>query len=241
MLSTTLFYIFSIIIVLSCLGVVSSKNPVYSVLFLILAFINSAILFLFLNAEILAMLLIVVYVGAVAVLFLFVVMMLNVKNEEKNIKFQKYTPFTLLIVTVVFVEILYIFVSDDVILKNISLSENLSFKNNTGDCRFTPTLPAINFLLDKGYQIMTFDEKVSETDYNLFKGVKKCKSIQEAISNCHVLAFFAGHKEFHDITVNDMKKYLKAGAIIFDGRMFFSKTKIKSFKDAGFNFIGVGR
>ncbi len=131
MLSTTLFYIFSIIIVLSCLGVVSSKNPVYSVLFLILAFINSAILFLFLNAEFLAMLLIVVYVGAVAVLFLFVVMMLNVKNEEKNIKFQKYTPFTLLIVTVVFVEILYIFVSDDVILKNISLSENLSFKNNT--------------------------------------------------------------------------------------------------------------
>ena len=116
---------------LSCLGVVSSKNPVYSVLFLILAFINSAILFLFLNAEFLAMLLIVVYVGAVAVLFLFVVMMLNVKNEEKNIKFQKYTPFTLLIVTVVFVEILYIFVSDDVILKNISLSENLSFKNNT--------------------------------------------------------------------------------------------------------------
>ncbi|MAQ07783.1 MAG: NADH:ubiquinone oxidoreductase subunit J [SAR116 cluster bacterium] len=131
MLSTTLFYIFSTIIVLSCLGVVSSKNPVYSVLFLILAFINSAILFLFLNAEFLAMLLIVVYVGAVAVLFLFVVMMLNVKNEEKNIKFQKYTPFTLLIVTVVFVEILYIFVSDDVILKNISLSENLSFKNNT--------------------------------------------------------------------------------------------------------------
>ena len=131
MLSTSLFYIFSTIIVLSCLGVVSSKNPVYSVLFLILAFINSAILFLFLNAEFLAMLLIVVYVGAVAVLFLFVVMMLNVKNEEKNIKFQKYTPFTLLIVTVVFVEILYIFVSDDVILKNISLSENLSFKNNT--------------------------------------------------------------------------------------------------------------
>ena len=77
------------------------------------------------------MLLIVVYVGAVAVLFLFVVMMLNVKNEEKNIKFQKYTPFTLFIITVVFIEILYIFVSDDVTLNNISLSENLSFTNNT--------------------------------------------------------------------------------------------------------------
>ena len=99
MLTTTLFYIFSTIIILSSIGVVSAKNPVYSVLFLILAFINAAILFLFLNAEFLAMLLIVVYVGAVAVLFLFVVMMLNIKQEEKQIKFQKYTPFTLFIVT----------------------------------------------------------------------------------------------------------------------------------------------
>ncbi len=131
MLSTTLFYFFSTIIVLSSLGVVSSKNPVYSVLFLILAFFNSAILFLFLNAEFLAMLLIVVYVGAVAVLFLFVVMMLNVKQEESNIKFQKYTPFTLLIVTIVFAEILYISLSDNVTLNNISVSENLSIANNT--------------------------------------------------------------------------------------------------------------
>ena len=131
MLSTTLFYFFSTIIVLCSLGVVSSKNPVYSVLFLILAFFNSAILFLFLNAEFLAMLLIVVYVGAVAVLFLFVVMMLNVKQEESNIKFQKYTPFTLLIVTIVFAEILYISLSDNVTLNNISVSENLSIANNT--------------------------------------------------------------------------------------------------------------
>jgi len=68
-----LFYIFSFFVILSSIGVITSKNPVYCVLYLILAFINSAILFLFLNAEFLAMLLIVVYVGAVAVLFLFVV------------------------------------------------------------------------------------------------------------------------------------------------------------------------
>ena len=97
MLSTILFYIFSGIIILSSIGVISSKNPVYAVLYLILAFLNSAILFLLLNAEFLAMLLIVVYVGAVAVLFLFVVMMLNINQEEKKITFEKYKPFTLFI------------------------------------------------------------------------------------------------------------------------------------------------
>ena len=102
MLLTNLFYIFSTLIIISSIGVISSKNPVYSVLYLILAFLNSAILFLFLNAEFLAMLLIVVYVGAVAVLFLFVVMMLNIRQEEQKLNLQKYTPFTLFILAIVF-------------------------------------------------------------------------------------------------------------------------------------------
>ncbi len=131
MLSTILFYIFSSIIILSSLGVISSKNPVYAVLYLILAFLNSAILFLFLNAEFLAMLLIVVYVGAVAVLFLFVVMMLNIKQEEKTIKFQKYTPFSLFIFSIVFIELAYVFLIDDKYLINLSNKENLSLNNNT--------------------------------------------------------------------------------------------------------------
>ena len=131
MLSTILFYIFSSIIILSSIGVISSKNPVYAVLYLILAFLNSAILFLFLNAEFLAMLLIVVYVGAVAVLFLFVVMMLNIRQEEKTIKFQKYTPFTLFIFSIVFIELSYVFFIDDKYLINLSNKENLSLNNNT--------------------------------------------------------------------------------------------------------------
>ena len=131
MLSTILFYIFSSIIILSSIGVISSKNPVYAVLYLILAFLNSAILFLFLNAEFLAMLLIVVYVGAVAVLFLFVVMMLNIRQEEKTIKFQKYTPFTLFIFSIVFIELSYVFLIDDKYLINLSNKENLSLNNNT--------------------------------------------------------------------------------------------------------------
>ena len=63
--------------------VISSKNPIYSVLFLILAFFNSAALFLIANAEFLAMLLVIVYVGAVALLFLFVIMMLNIEFKNK--------------------------------------------------------------------------------------------------------------------------------------------------------------
>ena len=72
------FYLFSTVAVFSALMVISAKNPVHSVLFLILSFVNAAGLFVLLGAEFLAMILVVVYVGAVAVLFLFVVMMLDI-------------------------------------------------------------------------------------------------------------------------------------------------------------------
>ena len=72
------FYLFSGVVVLSALMVISAKNPVHSVLFLILSFVSASGLFVLLGAEFLAMILVVVYVGAVAVLFLFVVMMLDI-------------------------------------------------------------------------------------------------------------------------------------------------------------------
>ena len=131
MLATSLFYLFSFIIIISSIGVISTKNPVYAVLFLILAFINAAILFLFLNAEFLAMLLIVVYVGAVAVLFLFVVMMLNINNEENKLKVQKYTPLTLFLISVVFIELAFVFISDNKYLTNLTKTKNLALENNT--------------------------------------------------------------------------------------------------------------
>ena len=87
------FYIISSITVLSCLSVVFSSNPVHSVLFLIFTFFNVSILFLLSNAEFLAMTLIIVYVGAVAVLFLFVVMMLNINEVLIKEGFLKYFPF----------------------------------------------------------------------------------------------------------------------------------------------------
>ncbi len=126
-----LFYTFSLFVILSSIGVITSKNPVYCVLYLILSFINSAILFLFLNAEFLAMLLIVVYVGAVAVLFLFVVMMLNINQEETKSKLMKFQPLSIILGTIILIEFLYLLFMDNTTLVNLSNSSNLEQKNNT--------------------------------------------------------------------------------------------------------------
>ena len=91
------FYLFSTVILLSSLMVISSKNPVHSVLFLILTFFNAAGLFVILHAEFLAMILIIVYVGAVAVLFLFVVMMLDVNFTKSKENVLQYMPFGIFI------------------------------------------------------------------------------------------------------------------------------------------------
>lgn len=91
--SAAFFYLFSTILVASAFMVIVSRNPVHSVLFLILAFVNAAGLFLLMGAEFLAMILVVVYVGAVAVLFLFVVMMLDVDFAELRQGFLSYLPF----------------------------------------------------------------------------------------------------------------------------------------------------
>jgi NADH-quinone oxidoreductase subunit J len=92
MIYTLLFYLFSVVLLASAATVVSARNPVHSVLFLILAFFNAAALFLMVGAEFLAMILVIVYVGAVAVLFLFVVMMLDVDFTQLRSGFQRYLP-----------------------------------------------------------------------------------------------------------------------------------------------------
>ncbi|MBA4782214.1 MAG: NADH-quinone oxidoreductase subunit J [Rhizobiales bacterium] len=91
-LATFFFYLFAAILIGSALMVISSRNPVHSVLFLILAFFNASGLFVLLGAEFLAMILVVVYVGAVAVLFLFVVMMLDIDFVELRQGFLDYVP-----------------------------------------------------------------------------------------------------------------------------------------------------
>lgn len=91
MIEALIFYVFAFILTISAVTVVSTRNPVHAVLFLILAFFNAAALFILMGAEFLAMLLVIVYVGAVAVLFLFVVMMLNVSMETFRDGLTKYS------------------------------------------------------------------------------------------------------------------------------------------------------
>jgi len=97
MIEAAFFYLFSAVMLGAGLMVVVSRNPVFSVLFLILAFFNAAGLFVLIGAEFIAMLLVVVYVGAVAVLFLFVVMMLDINFAEMRAGFQKYLPLGLIV------------------------------------------------------------------------------------------------------------------------------------------------
>jgi NADH-quinone oxidoreductase subunit J len=102
------FYLFAAICVASAVMVIASKNPVHSVLFLILAFVNAAGLFVLAGAEFLAMILIIVYVGAVAVLFLFVVMMLDVDFTELREGILNYLPVGGLVGVVFLVELLLV-------------------------------------------------------------------------------------------------------------------------------------
>src|SRR5271168_3017365 len=106
MIATLAFYVFAIILLVSAAMVVTARNPVHSVLFLILAFFNGAALFLMAGAEFLAMILVIVYVGAVAVLFLFVVMMLDVNFAQLREGFQRYLPVGAAVGVVLLAEIL---------------------------------------------------------------------------------------------------------------------------------------
>ena len=105
------FYIFSLVAVLSALMVISARNPVHSVLFLILSFVNASGLFVLLGAEFLAMILVVVYVGAVAVLFLFVVMMLDINFVKLREGFLQYLPFGALLGIVLIIELGILFLT----------------------------------------------------------------------------------------------------------------------------------
>ncbi len=106
MIAVLAFYAFAAILIASAVMVVTARNPVHAVLFLILAFFNAAGLFLIAGAEFLAMILVIVYVGAVAVLFLFVVMMLDIDFAQLREGFQRYAPFGAVIGGILLLELL---------------------------------------------------------------------------------------------------------------------------------------
>lgn len=115
------FYVFATVLVLASLLVITAKNPVHSVLFLVFAFFNSAGLFVLLNAEFIAMLIVIVYVGAVAVLFLFVVMMLNVDFSELKGQMAKYLPIGVLVAIAMLSELVLVIKAS--VSSNASMAE----------------------------------------------------------------------------------------------------------------------
>lgn len=111
MLQPIAFYLFAAVMLISALMVITAKNPVHSVLFLILAFFNAAGLFVLLGAEFVAMILVIVYVGAVAVLFMFVVMMLDMGFESLRKGAMQYVPIGLIIGCILLAELVVVYMA----------------------------------------------------------------------------------------------------------------------------------
>jgi NADH-quinone oxidoreductase subunit J len=109
MLGLVLFSTFALIVVAAAIGVILSRNPVYSALFLVLAFVTSAVLWMLLEAEFLAVVLVLVYVGAVMVLFLFVIMMLDINVEKMREGLTRYAPVGVLVALVMAAELATVF------------------------------------------------------------------------------------------------------------------------------------
>lgn len=137
MTSSIFFYVFATILVLSALRVITAKNPVHAVLFMVLAFVTSACLWIMLNAEFLALTLILVYVGAVMVLFLFVVMMLDIDVEVMRKGFWKNLPLALLLGLVVLVEMVLVLVRKPDLYVVEKSVENISNANQLGWVLYT--------------------------------------------------------------------------------------------------------
>lgn len=143
------FYFFSFLIISSSILVIFSNNAVHSVLFLIFTFFNSAILFLLMNAEFLAMTIVIVYVGAIAVLFLFVVMMLNISESEIKEGFLKYFPFGLILIAIFITELFLIFN-----FNNFPVPENVKIDINEIDLIEVSNTKLIGLFLYTDYFII---------------------------------------------------------------------------------------
>jgi NADH-quinone oxidoreductase subunit J len=122
------FYFFASFLIVTCISVIFSKNPVNSVLFLVLAFLNSTFLFILIGAEFVGIILAIVYIGAVAILFLFVVMMLDIQITTLMFNIKRYIPLALLFAGVILAEIIYLTVFKS---SKPNLSEIVRSSNNT--------------------------------------------------------------------------------------------------------------
>ena len=142
MVQAIAFYAFAFVTIASGVMVVSSRNPVHSVLYLILAFFNAAGLFVLIGAEFIAMILVVVYVGAVAVLFLFVVMMLDINFVELRQGFMQYLPIGALLGLILLVELFFVigiwsFSEEGSMLTAVIPVQNITNTHSLGNVLYT--------------------------------------------------------------------------------------------------------
>jgi NADH-quinone oxidoreductase subunit J len=142
MIAAIAFYVIAAILIASAAMVVSARNPVHAVLFLILAFFNAAALFLLAGAEFLAMILVIVYVGAVAVLFLFVVMMLDINFTQMREGLQRYAPVGLAVGVVLLIEL-------------AAALSGWKFADGVTRLRFAPRVETISNTAQLGHLIYT--------------------------------------------------------------------------------------
>lgn len=185
------FYTFSIIAVVSAIMVTVSKNTVHSVFFLILDFISISCLFIMIGAEFLGMIMLIVYVGAVAVLFLFVVMMLNVA-QQKNQWFASqensgHIPIGLIISTVIFFELIIViggwkYKPDLLEISNISVSQDVSNTHSLGAVLYTDYIHIfqlsgmILLVAMVGAIVLTFRQRSGVKKQSYFKQISRERS-----------------------------------------------------------------
>ena len=131
------FFLFSAFLVTTCIFVIFSKNPVNSVLFLVLAFLNSTFLFILIGAEFVGIILAIVYIGAVAILFLFVVMMLDIQKTTLMLNIKKYVPIAFVFASIILAEIIYLTIYKS---SKVNPDTIIRYDNNTeqiGDVLYT--------------------------------------------------------------------------------------------------------
>ena len=178
------FYFFSTIAVFSALMVTISKNTVYSVFFLILVFVSTSVLFIMIGAEFLGMIMLIVYVGAVAVLFLFVVMMLNVSLAEVKKGFSTHLPIGLLVSLIVFLEILVViggwkYKSDLVTTSSIVSNQKITNTEAIGNLLYTDYIylfqisGMILLVAMVGAIVLTFRKRKGIKRQNVFDQISK--------------------------------------------------------------------
>ena len=131
------FFLFSAFLITTCIFVIFSKNPVNSVLFLVLAFLNSTFLFILIGAEFVGIILAIVYIGAVAILFLFVVMMLDIQKTTLMLNIKKYIPIAIVFASIILAEIIYLTIYKS---SKVNPDTIIRYENNTeqiGDVLYT--------------------------------------------------------------------------------------------------------